>query len=160
MNYRVETKGPIRIAGVKRHFCMSAEESFANVPLFWEETAQSGIIPRILAAMDGNPQGLLGVCAEMSGKDFDYYIAAATNKPAPEGLEEYVIPQGTWAIFDCVGPMPTALQSLQKRIVTEWLPNSGYEYANLPDIEVYFDGDQQSENYRCEAWLPVVKSKG
>ncbi len=25
--------------------------------------------------------------------------------------------------------MPHAIQELQKRIVTEWLPTSGYEYA-------------------------------
>ena len=70
---------------------------------------------------------------------------------------EYEIPAGTWAVFDCVGSMSGAIQELQKRIVTEWLPTSGYEYANASDIEVYFDGDQQSADYRCEVWLPIVK---
>jgi len=53
--------------------------------------------------------------------------------------------------------MPDAVQNLQKRIVSEWLPNSGYQYANAPDIEVYFEGNQQAEDYRCEVWLPVEK---
>ena len=53
--------------------------------------------------------------------------------------------------------MPDSIQSLQKRIVTEWLPTSGYEYANAPDIEVYYDGDQQSKDYKSEVWLPIVK---
>jgi AraC family transcriptional regulator len=103
------------------------------------------------------PCGILGVCTCMDGKDFDYYIACATDMPAPEGMEDYMVPACTWAIFECVGPMPDAIQNLQKRIVTEWLPNSGYEYANAPDIEVYFEGNQQAADYRCEAWLPIVK---
>jgi AraC family transcriptional regulator len=99
----------------------------------------------------------LGVSACMNGKDFDYFIAAATDRETPDGLAEYEVPAATWAIFPCVGPMPHAIQALQKRIVGEWLPNSGYEYANAPDIEVYFEGDQQASDYKCEVWLPVVK---
>ncbi|NLT47697.1 MAG: AraC family transcriptional regulator, partial [Clostridiales bacterium] len=93
----------------------------------------------------------------MSGEDLDYYIAVATDKPTPKDMTEYEVPAGTWAVFECIGPMPGAIQELQKRIVTEWLPTSGYEYANAPDIEVYFEGDQQSADYRCEVWLPIKK---
>jgi len=49
------------------------------------------------------------------------------------------------------------MQNLQKRIITEWLPTSGYEYADAPDIEVYSDGNQQAEDYRSEVWLPIIK---
>jgi AraC family transcriptional regulator len=72
-------------------------------------------------------------------------------------MVEYVVPATTWAVFECTGPMPDAIQALQKRIVTEWLPVSGYEYANAPDIEVYYEGDQQSKDYKSEVWLPIVK---
>ena len=157
MNYKIEKRDAIRIVGVKEHMDLNVEENFANVPLFWQKTMQSGIVPAIIGAMDNAPYGLLGVSTCMNGKDFDYYIAAASSKPLPQGLEEYLIPAGTWAIFDCVGPMPHAVQDLQKRIVTEWLPVSGYEYADAPDIEVYSEGDQSAIDYRCQIWLPVVK---
>lgn len=49
------------------------------------------------------------------------------------------------------------LQDLQRRIVTEWLPNSGYEYANAPDIELYPAGDITSPEYAVEIWLPISK---
>ncbi len=91
--------------------------------------------------------------------NFDYYIAVATDRPAPEGTVEYEVPASTWAIFECTGPMPRAIQELQKRIVTEWLPTSGYEYADKPNIEVYTEGDTQSPAYKSEVWLPVVKKK-
>lgn len=157
MNYRIEKRDAFKIVGVKEHFDMNLEESFQNVPLFWQKTVQSGIVPRIIAAMDREPYGLLGVSTCMNGKDFDYYIAVASNQPALEGMAAYEVPACTWAIFDCVGPMPQALQELQKRIVTEWLPTSGYEYADAPDIEVYPEGDQLAADYRCQAWLPVTK---
>ena len=157
MNYRIEKRDAFKIVGVKEHFDMSLEESFRNVPLFWQKTVQSGAVPQILSAMDREPYGLLGVSTCMNGRDFDYYIAVASSRPAKEGMAEYEVPACTWAIFDCVGPMPLALQDLQKRIVTEWLPSSGYEYADAPDIEVYPEGDQMSAEYRCQAWLPVTK---
>jgi AraC family transcriptional regulator len=84
-------------------------------------------------------------------------IEAATTKETPDGMAEYIVPECTWAIFECVGAMPTAIQELQKRIITEWLPSSGYEYANAPDIEVYFEGDQQAADYKCEVWLSITK---
>lgn len=157
MNYRIEKRNAFKIIGAKEHFDMSLEESFQNVPMFWQKTVQSGAVPKILAAMDREPYGLLGVSTCMNGRDFDYYIAVASSQPAKEGMAEYEVPACTWAIFDCVGPMPYAVQELQKRVVTEWLPTSGYEYADAPDIEVYPDGDQQSADYRCQVWLPITK---
>lgn len=66
---------------------------------------------------------------------------------------------GTWAVFPCVGPLSGAMQALQKRVISEWLPSSGYEYAAAPDIEVYLPGDQSAPDYRSEVWLPIVKAK-
>jgi AraC family transcriptional regulator len=159
MNYRIEKKDAFRIVGVKEHYSMSLEDSFANVPLFWQKTAERGIIPQLCSLMDKDPMGVLGVSTCMEGKDFDYYIAAATDREAPSDLEEYMVPACTWAVFECVGAMPEAIQNLQKRVVSEWLPSSSYEFANAPDIEVYFEGDQQSDDYRCEVWLPIVRKQ-
>ena len=57
------------------------------------------------------------------------------------------MPAHTWAVFSGEGPMPTAIQDLEKRIVTEWLPTSGYEYGNAPDIEVYINADPQHSKF-------------
>lgn len=51
--------------------------------------------------------------------------------------------------------MPRAIQQLEKRIVTEWLPGSGYEYGDAPDIEVYRTPNPQDASF--EIWLPVTK---
>ncbi len=159
MNYKIETKEAFRIVGAKRNYIMNAEENFSEIPMFWNEQVQAGLIPKLCSIMDGKLSGILGVCSCMNGKDFDYYISVASDKPQPEGLEEYEVPGTIWAIFECVGAMPKAIQELQTRIVSEWLPASGYEYSDAPDIEVYPEGDQSSDNYKCEVWMPVTKKK-
>lgn len=157
MNYRIEKKEAFRVVGVKEHYEINIEENFAAVPMFWQKTGEIGVIPAICSLMCKEPVGLLGVSSCMNGKDFDYYIAVATDKEVPKGMYEYNVPECTWAIFESIGPLPETIQNLQRRIITEWLPTSGYEYANAPDIEVYSDGNQQSEDYKCEVWLPIIK---
>ena len=73
-----------------------------------------------------------------------------------DSLEEFIVPGCTWAIFAGQGTNKS-IQELEKRIVTEWLPTSGYEYADGPDIEVYFNADP--ENAKYEVWIPVTKKE-
>lgn len=154
MNYRIEKKEAFQIVGVKEHYLLNLEENFVQIPLFWQKTLQSNMIPQLCSLMNQEPNAILGVSTCMNGKDFDYYIAVATDKEAPEGMSKYEVPACTWAIFECIGP---DIQTLQKRIVSEWLPTSGYEYADSPDIEVYFSENQQAPDSKSEVWLPITK---
>ncbi len=157
MNYKIEKKEAFRIVGAKKHFDLNVEENFKEIPLFWGEVFQNGMFEEICKLSNREPSGVLGVSASMNGKDFDYYIAAASDQPVPPNMAEYEVPEAMWAVFECIGPMPNAMQELQKRIVTEWLPTSGYEYAEDLDIEVYPTSDTQSPDYRSEVWLPITK---
>lgn len=157
MNYRIEKKEAFRIVGVKESMNVNLEENFTKVPQLWQRAAQDGSILRLVEVMNQPPFSILGVSTCMNGEEMDYYIAAASDLPVPDGMSETIIPAGVWAVFECVGPLPHAMQSLQKRIITEWLPASGYEYADAPDVEVYTNGDQQASDYRSEIWLPIVK---
>lgn len=157
MKYRIEKKEAFKIIGVKKHYSASIEQCFASVPIFWQETIQNGIIPKLCLLNNKEPYGVIGLSTCMDSRNFDYFIAVTSDKACPADMEEYIVPQCTWAVFECVGAMPDAMQNLQKRIVAEWLPSSGYEYANAPDIEIYFEGEQTSADYKCEAWLPIIK---
>lgn len=44
-----------------------------------------------------------------------------------------------------------------EKIYQEWIPATGYEHAEAPELEVYPEGNTLSEDYRCEVWIPVVK---
>ena len=155
MNYRIEKKEGFRVVGFHTTVPADMEESFAQVPKFWDEC--EGRMDELSALpAGGGPGGILGICADGEDK-CEYYIAAASDAPAPHGMEALDIPESTWAIFECVGAMPDSIQNMQKRILTEWLPGSGYELGCAPDIEVYAPGDQSSPDYRCQTWLPIRK---
>ena len=47
------------------------------------------------------------------------------------------------------------MQELETKIITEWLPTSGYEYAEAPEIELYLNPDPDKTQY--EIWLPIVR---
>ena len=134
MNYKIEHNKGFRIVGAVTREHMTMEDCMEKVPQFWKRTHEAGLLPKIWALMDGSkPEGVLGVSACDGGEFSGYYIAVATKAPCPEELEEYDVPEGDWAVFDCVGKMPEAIQNLQRRIMTEWLPTSGYAYAPAPD---------------------------
>lgn len=161
MNYRIEKKEAFRIVGVKLECPWTPEkqEGFVEVPKFWIKHGQAGTIPALCAQMDQEPFGVLGISVGdwATAGSFDYYIAVSSSQAVPEGMFSYEIPACTWAIFECRGVAPHAIQEMQKRIMTEWFPNSGYQYADAPDIEQYTDGDQQNEDYLSYIWVPVQK---
>ena len=156
MNYRIEKKTGFRIVGISRPLEKEIEKNFESVPLMWAEAAMNGTIPRLASLMDGRLNGILGVSSCHEENKWRYYIAVASDKRIEADLEEYLIPETTWAIFSGKGT-GKSIQELERRIVTEWLPTSGYEYGNAPDIEVYLNPDPQNTEY--EVWISVVKKE-
>ncbi|SDX44618.1 Predicted transcriptional regulator YdeE, contains AraC-type DNA-binding domain [Eubacterium barkeri] len=162
MEYRIEKHGEIRIVGVSAPLQHKIEKNFEIVPQMWQKAVMDGTIPQLSTMMNSVPMGLLGVSVCNDESNWKYYIAVASDQPINGtksdantiALEEYIIPAATWAIFSGSG-VSQSMQELEKRIVTEWLPTSGYEYANAPDIEVYLSADPQNAKY--EVWIPVIK---
>jgi len=154
MNYRIEKKGEFRIVGVSQPLHREIEKNFEVVPQMWQKAGMDGTIPKLAGMMDGEPMGLLGVSVCNDEEVWRYYIAVTSSKPVDDLLEAYVVPASTWAVFTGSGAN-RSIQDLEQRIVMEWLPASGYEYANAPDIEVYLNADPQNAQY--EVWIPVVK---
>ena len=68
------------------------------------------------------------------------------------------LPEYTWAVFKCVGPMPKAIQDMWEKIYKEWLPVSDYELIPDVDIENNLPGDPSSRDYVSEICIPVRKS--
>ncbi|WP_285948319.1 AraC family transcriptional regulator [Dubosiella newyorkensis] len=153
MNYRIETKESFRIIGVSAPLEKEIENNFMVVPKMWEDAAKNQTIQKLATMMDSSPKGLLGVSVCNDVEQWKYFIAVSSTKASDE-FEEYIVPASTWAIFSGTGTNQS-IQELEQRIITEWLPTSGYEYANAPDIEVYLNPDPQNAKY--EVWIPVSK---
>lgn len=157
MEYQIVKKDSFRIVGFRTPLSSDVEESFQTVPRFWEEAGPR--VEELIPLMDLETPGVLGVSTcHREGENF-YYIAVASRAPAPEGAYEWTVPAAVWAVFSGIGQQPTAIQELQKRIVTEWLPDSGYEWAQAPDVEVYL-GAPGAEESQFQVWLPIQKASG
>lgn len=153
MEYRIEKREAFRVVGVSAPLDKELEKNFAAVPQMWGRAAADGTIQRLAGMMDGLPMGLLGISACGDREEWRYWIAVASSKPAGD-FQEYTVPAATWAVFPGEGTN-VSMQDLERRIITEWLPTSGYEYGNAPDVEVYLNPDPA--NARYEVWIPVVK---
>lgn len=156
MNYRIENKEAFRIVGKSMPLEQDIEKNFKTVPAMWDNLAKEGSLQKLVSLMNAQPQGVLGVSACDTEKDWRYFIAVASKEACPEGFEEFHVPAASFAVFSGEGPA-TSIQDLERRIVSEWLPASGYEYGNAPDIEVYLNPDPANAKY--EVWIPVVKRK-
>lgn len=158
MVYRIEERPAFRIVGKKQQVSNADGENFVKIPQMWADLSKADW-ETLFAIKAGQPDGILGVCANMRGTVFDYYIACAATAAPPEGMEALEVPALTWAIFESVGALPHAMQEVWQRIFSEWFPASEYVRAadTLPDVEVYFEGDNTADSYRCEIWIPVVK---
>lgn len=155
MNYRIEAKEGFRIIGISHPLYQEVEKNFEVVPQMWQKASTDGTIAKLVSLMDSEPNGVLGISICNDLGNWKYYISVASTKETDDTLEECAVPPFTWVIFSGTGPCPQAIQDLEKRIVTEWLPTSGYEYDNGPDIEVYLNSDTQ--NAQFEVWIPVRK---
>ena len=153
MNYRIETREAFRIVGVSVPLHKDIEKNFTVIPTKWQEISTNGTLQQLIRMMNAQPMGVLGVSTCNDTEPWRYYIAVSTSQ-SQNDLEEYMVPAATWAIFSGEGTNQS-IQELERRIVTEWLPTSGYEYGNAPDIEVYLNPDPQNAQY--EVWIPVVK---
>src|SRR5699024_7593734 len=100
-----------------------------------------------------------GISVYVNPQEIFYYIAVATDKPVPQGMFEYEIPKANWVVFENNGYFKENVQSVFKRFYTEWLPFSGYEYAGLPDIEVYPIYHETPTSGHSEVWIAIKKNK-
>lgn len=154
MEYQIIDKESFKITGKSITLGKDMEKNQKIIPQFWTEFHQEQGPAKLIPLMNEKIPGILGVSMmdNFESGQWDYVIAVASDKKA-EGFQSYEIPAAKWAIFTEKGPMPHAIQELQKRIYTEWLPTSGYDYAELPDIEVYLDYDPEEPSF--QVWFPV-----
>ena len=153
LNYRIEAKEAFRIIGVSAPLSKELEENFFVIPQMWQNCVINGTIEKLSKMISTSPTGLLGISVCNDTEQWKYFIAVATAQLCPE-FEEYTVPATTWAIFPGTGTNQS-VQELERRIFTEWLPTSGYEYGNAPDIEVYINPDPKNTVF--EVWVPVRK---
>ena len=159
MSYRITEKAAMRIVGVRIPLVTDMEENQKVVPEFWKDTLISDCLSQIVKLTNQEPDGILGVSVYLNPQEIFYYIAASTDKKTPENMYEYEIPASTWVVFENDGFFKEDVQNVFRRFYTEWLPFSGYEYAGLPDIEVYPALKSKPLDGHSEVWIAIRKEK-
>lgn len=155
MNYKILKKEEMHIIGIKKWFSTENDSQLTEIPKMWDSVTDE--LREQITSLSNN-DGVVGLCADMYNGGFDYWIGCMSDKECPANLEEITIPATSWAVFEVIGsmrPLPNAMQDIWKRIYSEWLPNSGYKHAMLPEIEYYSAGDMMADDYRSEIWIPV-----
>lgn len=155
MDYRIEKKAAFTVIARSKSF--PYEGAKQSVPQFWREHQMSSDSQTVM--------GVYGICLdeEMGMSTFEYMIADPCDaaREAPDGFQVRMIPAFTWAVFPIRGAMPDALQDVNTRIYTEWLPSlKEYEFAAGYFVEYYDDPRKYAkgtldEDYYSEIWIPI-----
>lgn len=168
MDFKITPMFGFKVIGFRKEFAY--ETAYREIPLFWDEICEKYANSLYASGEPHNPYekaiadnciGEYGVCIDdLPGDSFRYLIAGRyTGGEVPEGMALYEFPRGDWAVFDCVGPIPDALQSLNTRIFKEWLPgNPDYELYGNANVEWYdCMGEKNDPDYHSAIWLPVKR---
>ena len=171
MDCKITPMFPFKVIGFQKEF--DYETAYDQIPRFWDEICEKYASSVYAGNEPANPceQALVdncigeyGVCIDdIGGGKFRYLIAGKhTGGPVPEGMALYEFPRGQWAVFNCVGPIPEALQRLNTRIFREWLPgNPDYELCGNATVEWYdcVNGEKTDADYRSAIWVPVKRKE-
>ncbi len=150
LEYKIVEKDSMKLVGVSRKFDL--ETAYMEIPKYWDEffgmEASKHISPWFALSYDFEETRI------------NYMIADnySEENEGIKGLEVKELPAGTWAVFPCKGPMPTALQEVNTKIWNEWFP-SQKEYAMAADysIEFYANMSETPDETYTEIWVPVRK---
>ena len=171
MDVKIAPMFPFKVIGFQKVF--DNETAYAEIPKFWDEICEKYATSVYAGNVPANPYeqalvdnciGEYGVCIDdIGGGKFRYLIAGKyTGGAVPEGMVVYEFPRNEWAVFNCIGPNPQTLQSVNTRIFSEWLPgNPDYELSGNATVEWYdcVNGEMTNPDYHSAIWVPV-KRKG
>lgn len=171
MEYRIEEKGIVHCTGVVKNFGKVLvnkdaghwTEERPDVWKFWDYFLDEGenITIRDKYKLYRAPFWQVGMDITMDNGDLIVHIGAEARVGEEYSeLTGFEIPAHTWAVFTCKGTLNQKVHPVTQtmtRVLTEWLPSSGYELVKGITLESYGPGNTQSDDYFCELWLPIEK---
>ena len=171
MDYTITNMFAFRVIGFQKEF--TCEEAYSEIPKFWDEVCEKYAANIYAGNEPANPYekaladnciGEYGICIDDIGNGrFRYLIAGRyAGGEVPEGMTLYEFPNHEWAVFDCFGPIPEALQSLNTKIFREWLPgNPDLELSGNANVEWYdcIHGEKTDPDYHSAIWVPVKRKE-
>jgi len=169
MNYRIEKKNEMILTGYKRRFSGIPGERLKQEEDMYVTTRP---LQYILQGLSGNFVKTIDIITNIDDDGYDFYIASQLSeynrnhmdvvlgKDFSDYYENITIPQCTYAVFETEKcQFPTTLSpDLRRKIASEWLPNSGYQLADAPELVIthWYRDERRKQRYR-ELWIPIEK---
>ncbi|MCK5129552.1 MAG: AraC family transcriptional regulator [Clostridiales bacterium] len=160
MNYKIVEKDEFKLMGHSIITTIDDQKNYKELPEFWDKLYKNKTIDTMCKMSGQKDEGgrKYGICypCKEGESTFEYAIAVDYNSNN-DGLKVFTFPKSKWAIFECIGPMPVAIQKLWDEISASWLPSNDYEINRaVPDIEYYTEGYVNNVmDYKSEIWLPI-----
>ncbi len=173
MDYRIEEKPEMILTGYKKRFSGVPGEREEQEAYFYTHTRPQQYL---LNGMSNHPETGYDVITNIGDDGFDFWITqelprhmrdrihedCVLGDPYADWFENITIPAHLYAIFEterCQYPT-TVFLDLRKRIVSEWLPSSGYRFADAPEIVCahWYPSPRNRERY-YELWIPIEKDE-
>ena len=172
MHYRIEEKPAMLLTGYKRRFTGSPNDKQEQDHNFACETR---LQQYILEGMCREHETIYQILTNFDADGYDFYYAYQFPGWALEDLEDLPkevevwfenvqIPAGLYLVCETERCMfPTAqMDALRTKLVSQWLPTSGYALRNAPEIGVihwpFEEGNEEVNNsHYCEIWLPIER---
>lgn len=162
MNYRIVEKNAFTLAGLRTRIPLIYEGVNPTAAEFVDKiTAEQWA--QIADLSDQDPVGAISVHDAISpsreeGTELDYYVAAATRGPVPDGFDRLDVPASTWLVVEAEGAFPAALQELWPKAFGEWFPANPYQSAPGPEMVVTDFADDTQTHGRYELWISIEKT--
>lgn len=171
MNYKIEEKPAMLLTGYKRRFTGSPNDKQDQDHNFACETRLEQFI---LEGMCREHETIYQLLTGFDADGYDFYYAyqfptwaLEDMRELPEDIaarfENVAVPAGLYLVCETERcQFPTAqMDSLRKQAVSQWLPTSGYELRDAPEIGVIHwyweeDNDKLNNSRYCELWLPIA----
>ncbi len=160
-SWKLEQKEGFRLVG--KRIIVSCEDNlhFRKIPEFWNECQRDGTFAKLISMDTAVPKGIFGLFGayEEQSSEMEYSIMARSDQELPQGFTEVNIPGATWAIFDCRGSVPQAIQKGWQYLNEEWLVKYPFQHAQCPEIEWYSNGNAYDSDYLSQIWIPVIEEE-
>lgn len=142
---------------IGRQAVITAEQDLTRaIPALWSRCQQDGSYASLITMDKGQPSGIFGMLQEQDDA-MVYTLQVISDARDVDGYVNISLPAATWAIFECCGPIPQAIQHCWKYLHEEWLVQYPFEHADLPDLEWYSEGNIFDEHYTSQIWIPVTR---
>lgn len=172
MNYRIEEKPAMILTGYKGRFAGEPNDMRLQDHEF---ACRNRTFQYLLQGMSRDFVNFYQVLTNFSPDGYDFYLAHKLPEWAlkdfdtdlgemAKNFEHLHIPAGLYLVCEterCKYPIGL-IKDLRRRAVTEWLPSSGYELRDAPEIDLihwlWEEGNQKLNSTKhCEVWLPIER---